>query len=61
MENLITVSKKRPVSFSRKGSDYVNLRSLFLIFVDGTFVKSFPNDGTQTEVPEIITGVEVLT
>jgi hypothetical protein len=33
MENLITVSKKRPVSFSRKGSDYVNLRSLFLIFV----------------------------
>jgi hypothetical protein len=27
------VSEKRPVSFSRKGSDYVNLRSLFLIFV----------------------------
>jgi parallel beta-helix repeat protein len=33
MENLITVSKKRPVSFSRKGSDYMNFRSLFLIFV----------------------------
>jgi hypothetical protein len=27
------VSKKRPVSFSRKGSDYVNFRSLFLIFL----------------------------